>query len=850
MKKIIIVLGILVIIFFAVIVTLPMFFKTQITDLVKDQANKQIDATLDFEEVDLSLIKNFPELTMTISDLLIINEEPFAGDTLVNLKEFQATINLGSLVFSDQVEIASIQLVEPRLYIRTLEDGRANWDIVPIDTLTAEIDTAAAAYNLAIQKYSIADCYLTYIDEAASITAQIDKLNHSGTGDFNQTLFTLTTQTDISAVTVSMEGIPYLNKAELAVKADLGMDMDKMEFSFKENEINLNRLALNFDGRVALADDEDIRMDISFKAPRADFKDILSMIPYIYKQEFAELTAEGQVTVAGEVEGVYNDETVPRFDIRISVNNGMFKYPDLPTPVEQVAINLRIKNPGRTLDETIVEMKKFHLEVLNEPVDMTLRVTTPISDPFINAHFQGNIDLSEVQNFVPLGDSIELAGMIRSNFRFEGNMSAIEADRPDRVAASGAVSVSDIVYTAPDLPVKIQIKSAELDVSPQKAMLKNLRLLMGESDISAGGKLENMLGFVLSDQTLKGNLDIQSNKFDLNPWLVEESEDTLYLEAIELPDKIEFVMAVDFKHVIYENLNLTNTRGKLILKDRILKLVGLKSNLLLGSMIADGSYDYIPPQKPKFDFDLELADLNIPEMFKAFNTVQKAAPLARHLQGDLSGKLNISSELGDSLMPDLQSLTSRGSLHIPKARVENLEALNKLADAVKIKELHNPTLVDFKPSYTIENGRFYLNENTFKLADYKVTASGSNGFDKSLDYLVAIDVPTAKMGELIGQDLSLLGEKTFVVPATVKGTTDNPRIGLDLKSARSQIGSQLKQTAKDEADKKKKELEQKAKDELAARKKAEEDKLKAEIEKKKKDAEKELKDKVKGLFGR
>jgi hypothetical protein len=237
-------------------------------------------------------------------------------------------------------------------------------------------------------------------------------------------------------------------------------------------------------------------------------------------------------------------------------------------------------------------------------------------------------------------------------------------------------------------------------------------------------------------------------------------------------------------------------------------------------------------------------------MFEAFNTVQKAAPLAKHLQGNISGKLNLSAELGDSLMPDMQSLTSRGSLNIPRARVDNLEALNKLADAVKIKELKNPTLVDFKPSYKIENGRFYLNENTFKLADYKVTASGSNGFDKSLDYLMAIDVPTSKMGELVGQDLSLLGDKTFTVPATVKGTVDNPSVGLDLGSARSQISSQLQQTAKAEADKKKKELEQKAKDELAKKKKAEEDKVKAELEKKKKEAEDELKDKVKGLFGR
>ena len=88
------------------------------------------------------------------------------------------------------------------------------------------------------------------------------------------------------------------------------------------------------------------------------------------------------------------------------------------------------------------------------------------------------------------------------------------------------------------------------------------------------------------------------------------------------------------------------------------------------------------------------------------------------------------------------------------------------------------------------------------------------------------------------------------VTVTVKGTTENPRVGLDLNSAKTQIASQLKQTVKNEAEKKKKELEKQARDELEAKKKAEEDKIKAELEKKKKEAEEELKDKVKGLFGK
>ena len=131
LKKILIVIGILIILFIAAVILVPLLFKSQIVELVKTEANKNINATLDFEDVGLSVIKHFPELTVSINKLNIINKEPFEGDTLVSLDEFQASLNLISIITGDRVEVISIQLVRPDIKARILKDGRANWDIMP-----------------------------------------------------------------------------------------------------------------------------------------------------------------------------------------------------------------------------------------------------------------------------------------------------------------------------------------------------------------------------------------------------------------------------------------------------------------------------------------------------------------------------------------------------------------------------------------------------------------------------------------------------------------------------------------------------------------------------------------------
>jgi hypothetical protein len=826
MKKILLILGIVVVVILILLITAPLLFKSQIVTVVKDQANQNLNATLNFRDIGLSFFKNFPRMTASIEDLTIVNDEPFAGDTLVYLKEFQATINLSSLIFGKQVEIVSLQLVEPRILSMMLPDGRANWDIVPVDTSAAPAETTATAFNLAVQKYEITDANIYYVDQASGMAASVEGLSHHGQGDFDQALFTLMTRTIIKSLTVKMADVAYLNKAELEIKADIEMDMEQLKFAFKDNEIRLNQLFLNLDGWLAMPNENDIDMDISFKTSKADFKNILSMVPVIYMKDFGELQADGQLALAGTIKGTYNKHSVPSFDINLGVQNGMFQYPTLPTPVKNVAVDLNINCPGRDLDKTIVDLRRFHLEILNEPINFVLKVKTPVSDPFIDAKFTGKVNLAEVKNVVPMEEEYNLSGMVNADFRFQGLMSDIENQRPEKLKATGDISVNDVVYAAATMPVEVQVKSARLKLTAFNASLSNLDVRLGDSDIKANGGLDNMIGFVLSDQTLKGSLNIQSTYFDLTPWMTQE--DTSALVAVEVPDKIEFVMNADFGKIKMDNLVMTNTTGQIIVKNRQVKMVGLRSNLVKGSMVSNGTYEYIPPKKPHIDFDLEITNFSIPEMFSTFVTVQKVAPLAEYLKGNVSGKLVLKSDLGDSLMPDVNTLYSKGSLNIPKAEIKGLKALNQIADKVKIKELKDPALVNFNPSYTIENGRLSFNPTNYKLGAYDAETGGSVGFDQTLNLAASVKVPTTELGEMVGQDLSMLKGQVTEVPANIGGTVKSPSVSIPVDQIAGNILDQLKQAGK----------------------KVVEDKAKEELDKKKKDLEQQAKDKLKGLFGK
>ncbi|NUM68873.1 AsmA family protein, partial [candidate division KSB1 bacterium] len=130
MKKLLLIAGLALAVVVLALIAIPIFFKDDIVALIKREANKNLNATLEFEDLGLNLFQNFPALTVNLEKLSLVNRAPFAGDTLVALKNFETSINLMSLFGGGPLEIRSFTLTEPRLQLIMLQDSTANWDIM------------------------------------------------------------------------------------------------------------------------------------------------------------------------------------------------------------------------------------------------------------------------------------------------------------------------------------------------------------------------------------------------------------------------------------------------------------------------------------------------------------------------------------------------------------------------------------------------------------------------------------------------------------------------------------------------------------------------------------------------
>ncbi|MGB8358975.1 MAG: AsmA family protein, partial [Bacteroidales bacterium] len=409
-------IGALLIILIAAAFIIPVAFKDKIRVKVETEINAMLNAKVSFADYKLSLFRAFPDAAFTLKDLSVTGTNRFDGDTLASAKTVAIIFNLRSLFGNKGYEIKSVSVGQSLINAIVLEDGTANWDIIkatPADTIKENAGSLnATPLQVKLRKLSLTDGRIYYTDRQSNFKASLENTGFILSGNLSVSRSDLALNMDAGKVNFVMDKISYLTDAKANFRAVIDAQLDSMIFVLKDNSLTVNDIVLNFAGKIAMPGD-DISTDLTFNAPQTTFKSLLSLVPALYMKGFEELKASGTVSLDGTVKGIYSDadSTMPDITARLSVNDGVISYPDLPEKI--TAINLRgeVKMDGTKMDNTTVDVSKFHFELAGNPFDITLKLATPVSDPAVSANAKGKIDLAKLHQAVPL-DSINLNGLI------------------------------------------------------------------------------------------------------------------------------------------------------------------------------------------------------------------------------------------------------------------------------------------------------------------------------------------------------------------------------------------------------------------------------------------------------
>jgi len=816
MKKIPKVLKIAAIVFaslLVILISIPFLFKGKILKIAKEQANNNLNAIVQFSDLSLSMFRSFPALNVKILDISIVGKEEFEKDTLMKMKYLSVNVNLMSLIVGDEIKINSIILEEPNILVKVLKNGKANYDIEIPDSTAVEptpadtVTTPSEPFKMSLKKVELRNANIIYNDKESDVLADLKNLNLKLKGDMTDDITNLDFLLTIDTMTVASEGVAYLNRANLNFDSEIEADMLNSKYTFKENLLKINDIELAFDGWLLMPED-DIDMDLTFSSKKTDFKSLLSMIPAIYQTDLEGIETSGKYSFDGWAKGKSSDTSIPAFGINLLVENARFQYPDLPSSVENINIDVKVTNPGNE-DINNIDIKKFHLEMAQNPVDIVMLIKSTAADVYIDGNVDAKIDLGKVKDFYPL-EGMTLSGVLKTNLGVKGNLSSIENETFDNFDANGTLEISNMITEMDDMP-PIAIENTKLLFAKDYANLENFDAKIGNSDIHLSGKIDNIFEYALNNKLLTATFDFKSTVFDANEFLGEETEtpattsetatsppaEEEVTTAFEIPNNIDFTLNSTIGKVLYEKLEITDVIGIIKMKESKLSLEKLALNVLQGSMILTANYDSKNIEKPLADFSVDIQKIDIKTTFLAFNTIQKLTPIFENCEGKISAKLAINTELDYYLNPVMNTINASGALISDDIGISNNKLFNILADLTKQDKFKAPSIKDLNLGFSITNGNLEIKPTTFKLAGTVASVEGYVNLDETIKIQLGMMLPKAIAGNLIENFFPKTPD--LMIYATVGGTLTDPKIVKFNTSLTDVVKDEVKEIVSDKA---------------------------------------------------
>lgn len=913
-KRVLIGLGIVLVILVAAAFIIPIVFKDDIKAAIDKELAKSINADVIFDvnNFNLTVFSNFPNVTVKVKELGVFNHEPFEGTPLFIVEELAVELNLKELIFGDQLRVKGITLVRPQITIKVLKDGKANYDITY--PATEEVQPTAeepGSFSFGIDHWQIVDGQVIYDDQSIPFYTSIKGLNHSGNGNFNEKEFDLKTTSRIDSLIVAYDGVEYLTNKRAELNATIGISEEYTRYTFKDNTTKLNDFAMSMAGWFKM-NEKDYAMDIQFSSPENSFKSLLSLVPGIYTKDFGRIETKGDLSFAGFVKGTMSDTQMPAFNMAMNVKDAMFKYPDLPTAISNINLDLLVDNKTGVIENTVVDLKKLHLEFGANPVDARMLIENlkdyrmdanvkaalnlaelgkmfpmeglemkgafainatakgvydsikkvmpavsatmslsngyiksvefpiPLEDLRFNASVQnasgkmaetfvnvkdfgmlmdgerftadlilqnlddytwdvkanGGIDLEKITKIFPV-EGMTLAGKVKADIQTKGKYSDLDAGRYERLPTSGTASLKDFKFNSKDLAYAVTVSQAEAVFDPKKIEIKNTTGTIGKSDFSVTGSISSYIGYLFGSETIKGNMNFNSTLLDLNEFMTETeapatpTEPTPY-GVIPVPKNIDFVLHSNLKTVKMMDYTITNAVGDVIVKDGVANLSDIKFNMLGGTFAVNGTYNTKDLNHPLYDLGIKIENLSIQQAATSFSIVQTYAPIAGLVNGSFGTDFKINGELGQDMMPKMNTVNGSGLIKIAQAALTQSKLISGITSLTKLDNSDQVTLKDVLMSASIKEGALSVKPFDVKFGEYKTNISGSTNLDGSINYLLKMNVPAGKLGSQLQGFINKntgANNSTSEIPVTIAlgGNYKDPKTSLLMEEQKQQV---------------------------------------------------------------
>lgn len=717
------------------------FYGDDLEAYVMDQVNNRIDTKVDINDISVRVFHKFPNTSMVLSGVTIwsshnFNTTHFEGmgaDTLLSAQQVSISFNLFSLI-RKKYNIRQLEINNGALHLYTDRAGEGNYNLLAGKEKGTGAEVQVKLSQIRLNSFSI------------RLNNQAKQLKSSGTlkkleleGKLAKRNTQIKGSLEGTLEEISNKGIRYASNREIAAK--LNMNVTDSLYVIRAGHLQIDRILADLDGTLRVDRGKGVEMDLYAAARDLEIHEVLDLLPSEMSTPLQEIRGNGILQLYARVTGRASSTVTPQIEADFQTSNANLQWNRVPFTLKSLNLTGTYSNGGNFgPSSTSLNIESVTATIGKDHIAGRGHIKN-FMDPTFQVELKGDL---HPEQWIQWYRSIPLhraSGTMISDLKLSGAFDRMKPRGKRFVAydVSGSLSIEDglVQLNRESLPVSALNGSVFIDNDFWEPSLSGT---MGSTDFSIAGSGLNLLSYLFENrEELVASVSFRSNHLDLKELIENLSgKNPKEAQSFSFPERLNLRMDFIINDFGKDRLKANNVRGIAHYESPYLYVDSLTMQTMEGTlsgafgMLQDAGGDVYTNVKAS------LYQINIQQLFYAFNNFGQTHLTHEHLKGTISGTSVFSAEFDSTFAIQTQTILSENDIHISDGELNGFSPIMALSRFIEVEELRNIKFKTLENTILIRDNQVVIPAMDIESNALNLSASGTHGFDNQYDYRVRL----------------------------------------------------------------------------------------------------------------
>lgn len=744
LRNALLVLATLFVLGFGALLVLATVYETEVKVGLVGALNQRLNAPVTVSDMDLTLVARFPQASMRLNDVLVmeVRSDAVPPDTLLFASALHLEFSLWDL-FSGVYTVNEIHAEEVRLYPALDGNGQENY-------LVWKTDSTAAASPIALEKVSCKDLQLRYRDDRSKLLVSAHSEALSLRGRFSDALNELSLSGDLHLLEWHDGSKVVLADREGELRLALEFGGPDTLFRIIKGELHTGGVDLEVTMAVT-EEKEDLVLDLRANGLGLDLERAVMLLPRSMTKDLKRYKMSGEVDLAVHYAGPL--ESGPSLSIGATVTKGRMRESLSNTTFTDIFAELGLELSPKGVPRKLV-IKGLSAKSSSGTLSGNWE-SNGLTNATVKAELKANIALAELLRFAQVDTLEQVSGRLKADLRMDGkirDMGDIRATDMRALRVQGSADLRDATLKMKGVRHRVEHLDADLAMQGNDATVQGLKAEIQGTKIQLSGTLRNLMPYLLFDaQHLVIEAKGSSPRVDLAALLRsdEASADTPKDYTLVLPAAIELDLSANVEELVFEDFKATAIKGRIQLHDRVLRVVPMSFSTASGTVSGGLELDGRDRSRPyPLAINATMTNIELKQLFREFQDFGQTFIGHKHLSGRTNAQVAFNAPLSRTMQLDMQRLVCVIDISVDKGAIKGHAPMLQVADHLQKNKLVAPfvdvpqlrkELADIRFDHLenqieIRDGAVHIPNMLVKSSVMDLELSGTHWFDDRIDH--------------------------------------------------------------------------------------------------------------------